>query len=239
MRYRILLGALSTASLVLLSACGGDPSHPSSGTTTSSGVHTSGNVDPGMGNMVMPSGNGLSATLHGYTLTTASTAMPDMAMAITFTITHNGQPVTAFDEEQTKLMHFYLIRADLTGFQHVHPSLGSGGVWSVTPAALGSGPYRMYVQFVPHADAQAGPLILSRALTVSGNAASNSPLPSPTTTSTVDGYIVELSGTPLTGKETPLTLTRMRMSRRSTKATSPSRTFTPEEPLTATMGVRS
>jgi hypothetical protein len=39
----------------------------------------------------------------------------------------DGRPVTAFEPEQTKLMHFYLIRSDLTGFQHIHPSMSPGG----------------------------------------------------------------------------------------------------------------
>jgi hypothetical protein len=206
MQHRILFGALSAATLLLLTSCGSSQSNALSPTGSSSSTNP-GHADPRMGGMVMPAGDGLSASLHGYHLTTVGAAMPNTAMPITFTVTRAGKPVTEFDVEQTKLMHFYLIRADLTGFQHLHPLLGSDGVWTVTPDALRSGRYRMYVQFVPHADAQAGALVLSSAFTVSGGAPANTPIPAPTTATSVDGYTVKLAGTPHAGKDTMLTLT--------------------------------
>lgn len=27
-------------------------------------------------------------------------------------------------------MRFYLVRSDLTGYQHVHPTMAAGGVWT-------------------------------------------------------------------------------------------------------------
>jgi hypothetical protein len=163
----------------------------------------------GMSGMPMPSGTGLSATVNGYTLSTVhAPAMSGMAMPVTFTITKNGKPVTQFDAEQTKLMHFYLIRSDLSGFQHIHPTMAPDGTWTVTPAEMNAGTYRVYAQFVPHADASAGALVLSREFSVSGaDATKSAAVPAPSTTTTVDGYTVSVTGMPMAGKDVPLTIT--------------------------------
>jgi len=156
--------------------------------------------------MSMPTGNGLSATVNGYTLTVKQTPMTGMSMPITLAVSKNGEPVTAFDPEQTKLMHLYLIRSDLSGFQHLHPTMSSDGTWRATPSTLIAGSYRAYVQFVPHADAKAGALVLSRTFTVPG-AASSAPIPAPSNRAAVDGYTVTVAGTAKAGTETPLTIT--------------------------------
>ncbi|MDP9092959.1 MAG: hypothetical protein M3N95_08470 [Actinomycetota bacterium] len=148
--------------------------------------------------------------MNGYTLTTVhATPMSGMDMPVTFTITKAGKPVTHFDAEQTKLMHFYLIRSDLSGFQHLHPTMASDGTWSVTPTAIGAGSYRFYVQFLPHADASAGALVvLSRRFDVAGaDATKSAAVPTPSSVTTVDGYNLIVSGTPVAGREVPLTIT--------------------------------
>jgi hypothetical protein len=109
-----------------------------------------------------------------------------------------------FDPEQTKLMHFYLIRNDLTGFQHLHPTMNAAGTWSVTPSALTAGKYRVYTQFRPHADPNGAALVTSRPITVGGKAASAAALPAPSGRTAVDGYTVAVTGRPNAGTETPL-----------------------------------
>ena len=39
--------------------------------------------------------------------------------------------MTAYDVEHEKRMHLIVVRRDTAGFQHVHPELGDGGIWSV------------------------------------------------------------------------------------------------------------
>ena len=104
-------------------------------------------------------------------------------------------------------MHFYLIRSDLTGFQHLHPTMSPDGTWSATPATLTAGRYRMYVQFAPHADAANGALVLSRPITVGGSGATSAPLPAPANTTIVDGYTLTLTGTPTAGADSELRIT--------------------------------
>jgi hypothetical protein len=161
-----------------------------------------------MAGMPMAAGNGLADTLNGYTLTLRTPPATGTPASATFTISHGGTTVTAFEPEQTKLMHFYLVRADLTGFQHVHPTMGPDGTWSAPITAVVPGNYRGYVQFVPRADAAGGALTLSVPVTVPGPGATVlSPLPPAGPSTTVDGYTVTLDGVPAAGREAPLRIT--------------------------------
>ena len=222
MRTRILIPATAAAAgLSLLAACSSTSSKPSnspSNATSDMGMSGHGSSSPmtstsrpgdssSMPDMPMPSGNGLSATANGYTLTVKQTPMTGMSMPISLTISKNGTPVTTFDPEQTKLMHLYLIRSDLTGFQHLHPTMAADGTWSATPTAVVAGSYRAYVQFVPHADAKAGAQVLSRPFTVAGNPAPTSPMPMPSDRGSVDGYTVAIAGAAKAGTATPLKIT--------------------------------
>ncbi|MGI8677738.1 MAG: hypothetical protein ACR2LX_03440 [Jatrophihabitans sp.] len=211
MRTRIILTALAATAAATLAACASStPKH--SGVSSPGGSMRgmpmqSGNHD-GMGGMHMPSGDGLTATANGYTLDVARTTSGRKATPVTFTIDKDGKTVTQFDPEQTKLMHFYLIRSDLTGFQHLHPSMAADGTWTITPAALQPGAHRLYVQFLPHADAGDGALVLSQQIDASGaGAARSAAVPAPSNATTTDGYTVTVTGTPKAGSEVPLKLT--------------------------------
>jgi len=211
MRTRFLI-PVAVAAAALAACSSTTSSHSDHGSTspmTSMSMPSDSSSMPSMPSgpdMSMPTGNGLSATVNGYTLTVSQTPMTGMSMPIALAVSKNGKPVTAFDPEQTKLMHLYLIRSDLTGFQHLHPTMSSDGTWRATPSTLIAGSYRAYVQFVPHADAKAGALVLSRTFTVPGTASSAS-VPAPSNRAAVDGYTVTVAGTAKAGTETPLTIT--------------------------------
>ena len=202
MRTRILLVGIAAVSVTALLGCSSGADNNSAATPTMS--HSSGDS---MGDMPMVSGAGLAATVNGYTFTPKAMSMAGMAMPAPFTITKNGKPVTAFTREQTKLMHFYLIRADLTGFQHLHPTMRPDGRWSVQPSELSAGKYRMYVQFIPTAAKSAGALVLSRPFEISGKAARSAAVSPPANKVSVDGYTLTLAGRPKAGSESPLTIT--------------------------------
>jgi len=208
----IFLATAAAAAAVLLTACsssgstdansaGGHDSMP--GMTMSAGPSSTSH--DGMGGMPMSTGSGLADAVHGYRLRITSQPMSGMAMPVRFVITKDGRPVTGFQPEQTKLMHFYLIRRDLTGFQHLHPVMDDQGSWTVTPAPLGSGSYRIYTQFVPKGGA--GAIVLGRPLSVGGKAAADVPLPPATRSTTVDGFEVALSGRVRAGTDSPLQIT--------------------------------
>ena len=104
MRTRFLIPA--TAAAAVLAACSSTTSSHSDGHGSSSpmtGMSMPGDSSsmPSMPGMSMPAGTGLSATGNGYTLTVKQTPMTGMTMPITFAVSKNGKPVTAFDAEQT------------------------------------------------------------------------------------------------------------------------------------------
>jgi hypothetical protein len=151
---------------------------------------------PGMDMGDMPTGDGLSATVSGFTFVpSAKSVAADKPAAFAFQIRGgDGRPVTAFAEDQTKLMHFYLVRSDLTGFQHVHPTMAGDGTWTAPVAALQPGSYRAYASFIAKdATGKQTPLVLSEPVTVPGSAATT-PLPPAATSTRVDGYTLTVNG---------------------------------------------
>lgn len=145
--------AAGAAAALLLSACG------SSTGSTAAADSTSGSATPGMTmngvnmagmNMGAMDGDGMSATVDGYSLVKVSApAKAGKAGTLTFVINGpTGQPQTDFTLTQTKLLHLYLVRQDLTGFQHIHPTLDmKTGLWTVPVTIAKPGPYHMVAEF--------------------------------------------------------------------------------------------
>src|SRR3954466_6357495 len=50
---------------------------------------------------------------------------------LAFRIPRDGKAVRDFDVEHTKRMHVIVVRRDLTGFQHLHPTMRADGTWTV------------------------------------------------------------------------------------------------------------
>ncbi|MFE8944442.1 hypothetical protein [Streptomyces sp. NPDC007856] len=211
---RALAAAAATAALTLtLAACGSD-----SGSGHGSGMDHSATPSPsasddGMASMPgmepVSAGNGLAAAKDGYKMvSTAATVPAGKASAYRFAITGpDGKPVTGFAVDQTKRMHFYAIRSDLTGFQHLHPTMAADGTWSAPLATLQPGTWRLYASFVPDGGAGKGKdFVLSRTVKVSGMAMPD-PLPKASGTATVDGYTVTVKGDPMAGMAHQLTAT--------------------------------
>ena len=174
---------------------------------------------PGMDADDMPAGDGLTATRSGLTFVPASTSLAaGAARSFAFQIRgDDGKAVTEFADDQTKRMHFYLIRSDLTGFQHLHPTVAADGTWTAPVAALQPGTYRVYASFIARdMTGKQTPLVLSDTITVPGNT-TTIPLPPATTSTQVDGYTLTLAGTELMATMThTLTVT---VSRDGTPAT--------------------
>ncbi|MFJ3793332.1 hypothetical protein [Kitasatospora sp. NPDC090091] len=144
---------------------------------------------------------GLAAERDGYRLDATATELPvGRATGYSFTITGpDGRPVTDFEVHQTRKLHFYAIRSDLTGFQHLHPEMAADGTWTADLAALTPGSWRLYASFLPSAAPHHGTeIVLSRVVTVPGTS-TTVPLPAPAGTATVDGYTVALTGEPMAG----------------------------------------
>ncbi|MFI8461845.1 hypothetical protein [Kitasatospora sp. NPDC085464] len=158
---------------------------------------------PGTADASGSTGRGLAAEQGGYRLDTAATELPaGRPTPFRFTVTGpGGAPVTGFAVHQTKKLHFYAIRADLTGFQHLHPDMAADGTWTADLSALAPGTWRLYADFVPDTGPHAPELVLSRTVTVRGEYAPV-PLPTPTGTVEVDGYTVTLRAQAAAGAHT-------------------------------------
>jgi hypothetical protein len=133
---------------------------------------------------------GLAVSDHGLTLKLARrTAQAGEPFNLAFRIVdRRGQTVRDFDVEHTKRMHFIVVRRDMSGFQHLHPSQAADGSWSV-PTTLGdAGSYRVFADF----STGGKPQTLADDMTVDGNVRAR-PLPAPARSADVDGLHVSLT----------------------------------------------
>ncbi|WP_167477933.1 hypothetical protein [Nocardia arthritidis] len=137
-------------------------------------------------------GTGLADSHDGYTFAdlTAPTE-PNQVGPLRFRITGpDGSTVTKFTAQHDKQLHLIVARSDATGYRHVHPVMDAAGTWSIDWKWAEPGSYRIFADFAPDA---ASDLVLSRTITVAGNAVPQ-PLPPPARTVAVDGYRVTLTG---------------------------------------------
>jgi hypothetical protein len=115
----------------------------------------------------------------------------------------DGEPVTEYRTAHDKELHLVVARRDLTGFQHVHPTRGSDGSWTVPLELPEAGPYKVFADFTPQ-DRETS-VVLAADLTVPGEY-SPGPAPARVPVAEVDGYSVELDGELVAGTRSELTL---------------------------------
>jgi hypothetical protein len=174
----------------------------------------------GMTGAAVPVG-GTVASAGGYTFVPSSTTFdPGAAATFRFHIQGpDGRAVQRFAVVHDRPLHLIVVRHDLTGFQHLHPTMAPDGTWSVPLALPSPGLYRAYADFSA-LDAKGSPVaaVLGVDLTVPGTS-SAAPLPTPptppapsapsapsasSTVDTVDGLTVSLRGSPQAGVTEPL-----------------------------------
>lgn len=95
-------------------------------------------------------------------------------------------PVTRFDRDQTKLMHLIVVRTDFTGYQHIHPVLGAGGLFKVPLLLPQPGAYHAIADFTTAGRRYA----LAVTLDAPGTA-TVATMPPARPTASVDGYQVQ------------------------------------------------
>lgn len=126
-------------------------------------------------------------------------------------VDERGQRVRDFDIEHTKRMHLIVVRRDLTAFQHLHPVQTADGYWTTSLTLSDAGSYRVFADF----SHDGKKTTLADDLTVDGQFDAQ-PLPDPaSTTTTDDGYTVQLAaGTLRAGEESALRFTVLQDGRR-------------------------
>lgn len=93
---------------------------------------------------------GLTSRADGFTLTLADRTLPAGRTRLDFTVvTSSGRPLLDYTREHELDLHLIVVRRDLTGFQHVHPTLDTAtGTWS-TDVRLTPGTWRVIADFAP------------------------------------------------------------------------------------------
>jgi hypothetical protein len=145
---------------------------------------------------------GLAVSDNGLTLALArTTATPGKSFNLAFRIAdRRGRTVRDFDVEHTKRMHFIVVRRDMTGFQHLHPTQRADGSWSVGVTLRDAGSYRVFADF----SVDGKPHTLADDLLVDGTVRSQA-LPEPAQSADVDGLRVRLTeGASKAGAESEL-----------------------------------
>ena len=144
--------AAFVATLALLLAGGyavGNAIDPSAPRAQEADEMTTMKTDEGHGAMAADPVRGLAVAENDLRLVVAN---PDFARGETrqlrFRIVDKrGEIVRDFDVEHTKRMHLIVVRRDLTGFQHLHPTQSADGAWSTQLRLDEAGSYRVFADF--------------------------------------------------------------------------------------------
>jgi hypothetical protein len=140
-----------------------------------------------------------------YTLAPETARLtPEVATEYRFRILQpDGVPVSSFAEVHDKQVHLIVVRRDLTGYWHLHPTADGVGFWSVLLPALEPGDYRVFADFSP---AELGEsFTVSVDLVVDGEGVARE-VPVPLARFEIDGYEVDLAGALVPGEPSRLAL---------------------------------
>jgi hypothetical protein len=156
-------------------------------------VHSTGDAMAGM-NHGATNGDGGVGMVNGLELKVLSSPSAAGEMPISFQIVNGSAPQTAFAEAHTKLLHLVVVRSDLSGFQHVHPTMAADGTWS-TILKVTPGTWRLVADSAPLLmGGMAMPTVLAAEFNVPGDAPGLAAAPALTKVATVDGYTVTATG---------------------------------------------
>ncbi|TCB98455.1 copper resistance protein CopC [Micromonospora zingiberis] len=144
----------------------------------------------------------------GYTLQPVQRSQPPgVPVDYQFRIVDgNRQAATDFAVVHEKPLHLIVVGRDLSGYQHLHPTMTADGRWSVPLELPRAGDYRIYADFtVTTADGRQLPLVLGVDHHVPG-VYTPAQLPAPTPQATAGPFTVSIEGTPTIGLSAPVVL---------------------------------
>jgi hypothetical protein len=119
----------------------------------------------------------------------------------------DGKPVLDYAVVHEKKLHLIVVRRDMTGYQHLHPTLAADGTWTVRADLATPGVWRAYADFTAiSAGGTQTALALGADLVVAGDHRPQ-PLPAAAREAAVDGQTVSYEGSPVIGASQPLLFT--------------------------------
>jgi len=111
--------------------------------------------DHDMDGMDMPAAGatppGLAVAQDGYRFVAEATTLAS-GPAVPFRFRLNGpdgRPVQRYEQLHERELHLIVVRRDLTGFQHVHPTRAADGTWAIDLDLRGGGTWRAFADFAP------------------------------------------------------------------------------------------
>ncbi|MEV6347688.1 hypothetical protein [Actinoplanes sp. NPDC051851] len=170
--------------------------------------HTHGTTGTGLTTTAGAAVGGLSLSDGGLTLTPKTTILQaGREQRLEFTIQGpGGAPVTTYAIVHDKPLHLIVARRDLTGFQHLHPTMSADGTWGIDLTLGEPGVYRMIADFTALVGGAQLAVALGTDLTVAGGYAPVT-LPAPSRSASVSGFTVTYEGTPTTTAVQPVLMT--------------------------------
>lgn len=168
--------------------------------TTTTGAHGEVHADPEA--PVEAVAAGLAIAQDGYRLDAGHAVLAGAGEYRFRILGPDGRPLQAYERVHDKELHLIVVRRDLTGYQHLHPTRDAEGTW-FTPLALRQpGPYKVFADFTLRGRDQS--LILAADLTAPGD---YTPLPLPAEAAAAEtaGYQVSLQGELTAGTSSDLT----------------------------------
>ncbi|MEE6262535.1 copper resistance CopC family protein [Plantactinospora sonchi] len=150
---------------------------------------------------------GTTVSANGYTLQPVRRDQrPGQTVDYAFRIVGTDrQAATRFATVHDRPLHMIVVGRDLSGYQHLHPTMAADGTWSVPLRLARPGGYRIYADFtVIGADGTTQlPLVLGVDHVVPG-AYTPVPVPAAQPQATAGPFAVSMEGTPTVGVMTPL-----------------------------------
>jgi hypothetical protein len=188
-----------------------DPAHPAPGNPAGMSGMAAGETRPHAHTPTSPAASntagGLAISANGLTMVPRRTTFTGNGpRRLAFTIAGaGGAPVTTYATVHDKPLHLIVIRRDLSGFQHLHPTMAPDGTWSTGLSLSPAGSYRAIADFTAIVAGRRVATTLGTDLTVAGNYAPV-PLPAPARHASTGGLSVTYDGTPHTGSTQPIVM---------------------------------
>jgi hypothetical protein len=153
-----------------------------------------------------PEVSGLAISAGGYTFVPGTTSfVAGRTQPLTFHIQGpSGKPVTTFAVRYDKPLHLIVVRRDLSGYRHLHPTMDPDGTWRVDLTLAEPGAWRAYADFTAvEPNGAENSAVLGTELEVAGTFQPRA-LPRAASESTVDGMAVTYSGQFAVGPTQPM-----------------------------------